>query len=93
MFPLKHPYVEYVRLKTKGTVMRIGKLKLFPVTVRLHSGYGKLIVVIISPFLQYLRSLYIVWSLVRRRVTRRLFTRRLTRLQTMHNVLKYIKTF
>ena len=39
-------------------------------------------------FLQFLRTLYIVWSLVRRRVTRRL-----TRLQTMHNVLKYIKTF
>jgi len=39
-------------------------------------------------FLQYLWTLYIVWSLVRRRVTRRL-----TRLQTMHNVLKYIKTF
>ena len=37
--------------------------------------------------LLYLRTLYIVWSLVRRRVTRRL-----TRLQTMHNVLKYSKT-
>ena len=30
--------------------MRIFKLKLFPVPVRLHSGYGKLIFVIISPF-------------------------------------------
>ena len=31
--------------------MRIIKLKIFPVPVRLHSGYGKLIVfVIISPF-------------------------------------------
>ena len=32
----------------------------------------------------YLRTLHIVWSLVRRRVTRRL-----TRLQTMYNVLKF----
>ena len=33
-----------------GTVMRIIKLNLFPVPVRLHYGYDKLIVVIISPF-------------------------------------------
>jgi len=33
-----------------GTVMRIIKSKIFPVPVRLHSGYGKLIFVIISPF-------------------------------------------
>ena len=33
-----------------ATVMRIIKLKIFPVPVRLHSGYGKLIIVIISPF-------------------------------------------
>ena len=31
--------------------MRIIKLKIFPVPVRLHSGYGKLIFVIILPFL------------------------------------------
>ena len=31
-------------------VMRIIKLKIFPVPVYLHSGYGKLIFVIISPF-------------------------------------------
>ena len=37
--------------------------------------------------LQYLRTLHIVWSLIRRRVTRRL-----TRLQTMYNVFKYCKT-
>ena len=30
--------------------MRIIKLNIFPVPVRLHSGYGKLIFVIISPF-------------------------------------------
>ena len=38
------------RLQQIITVMRIIKLKLFPVPVRLHSGYGKLIFVIISPF-------------------------------------------
>ena len=43
--------------------------------------------VVISPCLRYLRTLYIVWSLMRRRVTRRL-----TRLQTMHNVLENSKT-
>ena len=32
------------------TVMRIIKLKIFPVPVRLHSGYDKLIFVFISPF-------------------------------------------
>ena len=31
------------------TVMRIIKLKIFPVPVRLHSGTGKLIFVILSP--------------------------------------------
>ena len=36
--------------------------------------------------LRYLRTLYIAWSLVRRRVTRRLI-----RLQTTYNVLKYRK--
>ena len=36
--------------------------------------------------LRYLRTLYILWSLVWRQVTRRL-----TRLQTMRNVLKYSK--
>ena len=78
-----------IQLIYDDTVMRIIKLKIFPVPVHLHSGYGKLIFVIISPFvLQYLRTLYIVWSLVRRRVTRRL-----TRFQTMHNVFKYTKTF
>ena len=35
---------------TLSTVMRINKLKIFPVPVRLHSGYGKLIFVIISQF-------------------------------------------
>ena len=38
--------------------------------------------------LRNLRTLYIVWSLVKRRVTRHL-----TRLQTMCNVLKYRKIF
>ena len=35
---------------TGYTVMPIIKLKIFPVPVHLHSGYGKLIFVIISPF-------------------------------------------
>ena len=35
---------------TLVTVMRIIKLKILPVSVRLHSGYGKLIFVMISPF-------------------------------------------
>ena len=34
----------------KTTVIRIIKLKIVPVPVRLHSVYGKLIFVIISPF-------------------------------------------
>ena len=68
------------------TVMRIIKLKIFPVPVQLHSGYGKLILSLFHHFLQYLRTLYIVLSLVRCWVTRRL-----TRLQTMCNVLKYRK--
>ena len=37
------------------TVMRIIKLKIFPVPVRLHSGYGKYIV-IISPFLAIFKN-------------------------------------
>ena len=70
--------VKGARFNKLRTVMRIIKLKTFPVPVRLHSGYGKLICVTISPFsFQYLRTLYIVWSLVRR--------------QTMYNVLKYRK--
>ena len=35
---------------TGYTVMRIIKLKIYPVPVRLHSGYGKLFFDIISPF-------------------------------------------
>ena len=38
------------------TVMRIIKLKIFPVPVRLHSGYGILIFVIISPFFAIIKS-------------------------------------
>ena len=44
------------------TVMRIIKLKLFPVPVRLHSGNGKLIFVIISPFFAIFKN--VVHSLV-----------------------------
>ena len=65
------------------TAMRIIKLNLFPVPVRYRyiemSSFSHHV-------LLYLRTLYIVWSLVRRRVARRL-----TRFQTMHNVLKNSK--
>ena len=67
------------------TVMRIIESNLFSVPVRFRQ-------INMSSFshhnLLYLRTLYIVWSLVRRRVTRRL-----TGLQTMHNVLKIAKHF
>ena len=36
--------------------MRIIKLKIFPVPMRLHSGYGKLIFVIISPFFEIFKN-------------------------------------
>ena len=66
------------------TDMRIIKLNLLPVLVRYR-------LIEIASFshhvLLYVRTLYIVWSLVRRR-----YTRRLTRFQTMHNVLKKSKT-
>ena len=38
------------------TVRRIIKLNLIPVPVRLHSGYGKLIVVTFSPFCAILKN-------------------------------------
>ena len=71
--------------------MRIIKLKIFPVPVRLHSVYGKLILSLFHHFLQYLRTLYIVWSLVRRRVTRRL-TRLPKLCTTLLNISKHFKT-
>ena len=39
-----------ITMHISTTVMRIIKLKIFPVPVRLHYGYGKLICVIISHF-------------------------------------------
>ena len=63
--------------------------KKIAVLVRFRCGCGKLTFwLYFIIFLRYLRSLYIVWSLVRRRDTRRL-----TRLQAMCNVLKYCKIF
>ena len=59
-----------------GTVLNISKLKKLTATAP-------------QPFynvLLFFRTLCIVWNLVRRKVTRRL-----TRLQTMYNVLKYHK--
>ena len=66
------------------TVMRIFKLKIFTVPVRLRSGSGNLFFVIILPCVAIYKN--VVHSLEPG-------TRRLTRLQTMHNVLKYSKTF
>ena len=56
-----------------------------------HKSIGKLTATAPQPFynvLLFLRTLCIVWSPVRRRVTRRL-----TRLKTMYNVLKSRKTW
>ena len=64
--------------------MRIIKLKLFPVPVRFHFGSGLLNFVLISP--RFVAFKNVVHSLESGE-------RRLTRLQTMHNVLKNCKTF
>ena len=70
---------------TNRTVLVLIKLTKFAVAVRLRCGSCKLIFfTLFHHFLLNLRTLYIVWRLVRRRVTRRL-----TRLQTMSNGLKY----
>ena len=63
------------------TVMRIIILKIFPVPVKLFLSLH-----VFYHFFLYLRTLYIVWSLVRRWATQCL-----TRLQTMCNVIKYRK--
>ena len=42
--------------QSRATVMRIIKLKTVPVPVRLHSGYGKFIFVIISQFFAILKN-------------------------------------
>ena len=69
------------------TVLVIIKLKKFVVALRLRCGSYKLIFsTIFHNFSLNLRMSYIVWSLLRRRVTRRL-----TRLQTMCNILNYCK--
>ena len=65
--------------------MCIIKLNLFPVPVR----YGQIEMSSFSHHvLLYLRTLYIVWRLVRRRVTRRR-----TRFQTMHSAIKIAKHY
>ena len=46
-----------------STVMRIIKLKLFPVSVRLHSGYGNLFLPSFHHFLQYILFKNVVHSL------------------------------
>ena len=54
-------YIVHIVNAKQGTVMRIIKLKIFPVPVRLHSGYGKLIFVIISLFFAIFKN--VVYSL------------------------------
>ena len=76
-----------VNIHYPTTVMRIIKLKIFPVPVNWLVPVNWFLS-LFHLVLQYLRMLYIIWSLVRRRVTRRL-----TRLQTMHNIHKYSETF
>ena len=63
------------------TVLVLSKLKKYP---QPHRNRNATFISI----LRYSRTLHIVWSLVRRRVSRRL-----SRLQTMYNVLKYSKTW
>ena len=78
--------VVYVTYALSNTGLVIIKLTKFAVALRLRCGSCKFIFwhYFIMFFLK--RTLYIVWSQVRRRVTRRL-----TRHQTMCNVLKYRK--
>ena len=64
--------------------MRIIKLKIFPVPVRLHSSYGKLIFVIMSPCFAIFKN--VVHSLEPGETPSNL-----TRFQNMHNVLKNSK--
>jgi len=59
----------------------------FPVIFRFRPGSGKIFFFsLFHHVLGYLRTLYKIWNLVRYRVTRRL-----TRLHTMCNALKYGK--
>ena len=67
--------IEEIRGNYHCTVLVLIKLTIFSVSVRFRCSCSNLIVClyfIIHHFLRYLRTLYIVWSLVRRRVTRRL---------------------
>ena len=68
-----HTVLVLTKFTKFAVALRFGSCKLIFFTLFHHSSLN-------------LRTVYIVWSLVRRRVTRRL-----TRLQTMCNVLKYRK--
>ena len=69
-------------------MLNIIKLTSYPVMVRFNFSFGNSEVVrYITHVLRYFRTLHIVLSLVKHRVTRRL-----TRIQTMFNPLKYHKT-
>ena len=72
-------------LEVMVTVLVIIKLTNFSVPVRFRCGCSKLnLCLLFHHFLRYLRTLYIVWSLVKRRITRRLTMR-----QTTCNSLAY----
>jgi len=80
-------FVQSISFSDTSTVLVLIKLTNFAVALRLRYGSCNLIFfTLFHHYLLNLRTLYIVWSLVRRRVTRRL-----TRFQTMCNVLKYRK--
>jgi len=77
-------YIYSFMVLSHTTVLCINKLKLFPVPMWFRCGSSKLnLCQYFIMFLRYLRTLYIVLSLVRHRITRLL-----TRLQNMCNVLK-----
>ena len=85
-----HAYAfKYLKFYLPDTVLVLIKLTKYAVALWLRCGSCKLIFFTLFHHVSLnLRTLNIVWSLVRRRVSRRL-----TRLQTMCNVLKYRKIF
>ena len=82
------PYQRMILLKFLAIAVTLGTYSACALLnfIYIRCGTGKLKCHRFSHHvLLYLRMVYIVWSLLRRRVTRRL-----TRLQTMDNVLKHM---
>ena len=64
-----HPWAMAEKRDKYDTVLVLIKLTKFSVSVRFRCGWGNLIFLsLFHHFMRYLRTLYIVWSLVRRRV-------------------------